>query len=79
MIGGVFDGGAFEGVLCENRGCPRNSLCGWTVEAAIFALTWCGLLRIGNIREVLSALESDLVLLEESARIRLIIRHCVSF
>ncbi|CAK9005196.1 unnamed protein product [Durusdinium trenchii] len=78
VIGGVFDGGAFEGVLCENRGCPRNSLCGWTVEAAIFALTWCGLLRIGNIREVLSALESDLVLLEESARIRLIIRTLFS-
>ena len=37
---------------------------GWPVEAAIFGLTWAGLLRIG---ETLSALRQDLVLPDDAA------------
>eukprot|EP00438_Fugacium_kawagutii_P026137 Skav233834 [mRNA] locus=scaffold2623:156193:158361:+ [translate_table: standard] len=39
-------------------------LWGWPTEAAVIALTWCGVLRIG---EVLSALRRDLVLSSDSA------------
>eukprot|EP00438_Fugacium_kawagutii_P024998 Skav224819 [mRNA] locus=scaffold613:5807:6922:+ [translate_table: standard] len=39
-------------------------LWGWPNEAAIFLLTWCGLLRVG---EVLNALRSDLILPTDSA------------
>lgn len=39
-------------------------LWGWPVEAAIFLLTWCGLMRIG---ETLGATRSDLILPKDSA------------
>ena len=39
--------------------CGLALLWGWPVEASVFALTWCGLLRIG---ETLAATRDDLVL-----------------